>query len=64
MQTLTVTEAAIRADLTTRAIRKACSERRLPARKVGRSWVIDREELEAWIGDKDAHRPGVRAKNR
>ena len=61
MQTLTVTQAALRADLTTRAIRKACAEGRLPAHKVGRSWIIDREDLEAWINDKDAHQPGVKA---
>lgn len=59
--TLTVTEAALRASLTTRAVRKACQQRRLPADKDGRSWIIDREDLEAWINNKDAHRPGVKA---
>jgi excisionase family DNA binding protein len=42
---LTVTQAAARLDVTTRAIRKAIADGRLVAEKTGRAWLIDPAEL-------------------
>ena len=45
---ITVTAAARRLGLTTRAVRKACAENRLRARKFGRQWLIHGDDLESY----------------
>jgi len=30
-------------------LKKLCRERKLPAVKIGKSWLFDRGELDAWI---------------
>lgn len=52
--TLTTTEAAERARISPRGIRKAIARGVLPARKVGRDWLITEAELVAWLARREA----------
>lgn len=43
-------------------LRFAIKRGNLPATKFGKSWVVTREALQAWIDDPAMHKRGVKAK--
>jgi len=44
--------------LSANAIKRACWQGRLKARKAGRDWLILQADLSAWLADAAAHKPG------
>ena len=50
---LSVPEAAGRAGVSEKTLRNAIHEGELEAQKVGASWVIEADDLEAWVADLD-----------
>jgi excisionase family DNA binding protein len=50
---LTVQEAADQANVQAGSIRRAIADGSLPARKLGRRWLIDPEQLTKWLRDWD-----------
>lgn len=58
MSELTTAQAAARAGITVRGVRKAIERGALPACKVGRDWLITEVDLVVWIGRR-APKPGA-----
>lgn len=56
MEPITTKEAAKRLGVTPRRIRKLITDKRLPAKRVGRDWLIDPRGLKA-VEDRKTGRP-------
>lgn len=57
-----LTDAATIANVDSSTLRYAITRGNLPATKFGKSWVVTREALQAWIDDPKMHKTGVKAK--
>lgn len=51
---LTVAQVADLANVTDQAVRKAARSGRLPGRRVGKSWIFEREDVTVWVGRRSA----------
>lgn len=58
------TEAAVIADVDSATLRHAVKGGRLQAMKQGRNWVVAETELQRWLNDRHAHKPGPKRKTR
>lgn len=59
---ITLSDAALIADVNTSTLRYAIKRKHLPATKFGKTWVVSREALQVWIDDPEMHKTGVKAK--
>jgi excisionase family DNA binding protein len=55
---VTVAEAAREAEVSERVVRAAINDGELSAEKVGAQWMIDPDDLNAWIAEMDADEEG------
>jgi excisionase family DNA binding protein len=51
LETITVEQAAIRLNLSTQSIRKKINNGTIPAKKIGRKYIIDSNQLESILKD-------------
>ena len=64
MNLITVTEAAKIANVHPSTIRRACADNALPCQRFGaRSWMIARDDLQAWIKNDSLHKRGPKFKS-
>lgn len=57
-------EAAEIADVDPATLRHAVKGGRLLATKQGRNWIVTEPELQRWLNDRHAHKPGPKRKTR